>query len=163
MGYIAKTETSKPYRNRRQVSADMNEKKDCSVIAISIACQVTYQQAHAALKEAGRRNRCGVRNAIILEAIEALGYKVRKWTRKEYNDMLKSYGMSPSKRYRYITTHHPRQTSQGDGPAEAWSQVHPNILFVTSKHIGAFRNHVLQDWSINNALYVQWVLEVDKA
>jgi len=163
MGIIAKTQPSKPYRNRRQISKDMNERKDCAVIAVSIACQVTYQVAHAALKTAGRRNRCGTKNTKVRKAIEALGFKVREWSRTEYNTMLKSYGLPPSKRYTTITTHHPRQTSQGGGVSDAWQDVHPNILFVTCNHIGAFRNHKLQDWSINNALYVKWVWEIDPA
>jgi hypothetical protein len=163
MGFITPTTPNKLYRRNRIIGDDMNERMDCSVIAIAIACSVSYQAAHAALKTAGRRNRCGTKIPVSKAAIKALGYTVRQWTKVEMRAMLKSYGLPPSKCYANITTHHPRQTSQGTGVSDAWQETHSNMIFVTAKHMLAYKDHEVSDWSINKALYVKHVWEVNPA
>lgn len=163
MGYIVATTPNKLFYKNRLCGDDMNERMDCSVIAIAIACNVSYQKAHAALKAAGRRNRCGTKIPVSKAAIEALGFTVRQWTKKEHREMLKSYGLPKSKQVQTITTHHPRQTSQTEGVAEAWQHTHKNMIFITRKHMLAYKDHEVCDWSINKALYVTTVWEINKA
>jgi len=162
MGKIAYKKPNKVYRRINNIGASMNERQDCTVIAIAIACGVTYQEAHKALKDAGRRSRCGCKPAVSKKAIKALGYTVRQWTAREKQAMMRSYGLPPSKRVTNITTHHPRQTSQTDQVSDAWQDTHSNMIFATSKHMLAFKDHEVHDWSINRALYVKMVWEIDK-
>lgn len=162
MGYIKYKKPNKLYQVRNTIGSTMNERKDCTVIAVSIACNVSYQVAHKALKVAGRRSRCGCKLSVTKKAIKALGYKIRQWSQKEMRAMMVSYGLSPSKTVRHITTHHPRQVSQTEQVAAVWQETHNNMIFVTAKHMLAFKDHVVSDWSINKALYVQRIWEIDK-
>ena len=57
-------------------SRDANEHNDCTVKAISIACDVPYKVAHKALANQGRRKRCGSYWHQQSKAIKSLGYKV---------------------------------------------------------------------------------------
>jgi hypothetical protein len=56
---------------------EFNEHNDCSVKSVAVSCGVSYEKAHAALKEAGRRNRgrCYF-NDHCKPAIESLGFEV---------------------------------------------------------------------------------------
>jgi hypothetical protein len=162
MGAIAHKEPSKAYQEIRAVGDTMNERQDCTVIALALLCSTSYKRAHKALATAGRRSRCGCKTPVIKAAIEALGYTVREWSKAEHEEMMDSYGLPASKRVRTITTHHPRQTSQGEGVAEAWEGTHPNMLFITAKHCAAYKDNVVQDWALNRALYVKEIWEVNK-
>jgi len=53
-----------------------NEKNDCSVKAIAIACRLTYKSAHITLAQLGRRNGRGTHNHIILGAARVSGFEV---------------------------------------------------------------------------------------
>ncbi len=56
-----------------KASDRMNEKNDCTVKALSIACRVPYNTAHDALKQMGRKKGKGATNAQWMEAIYLLG------------------------------------------------------------------------------------------
>ena len=57
----------------RRDSSNMGERRDCAVIALAIACGVSYARAHACLKSAGRCDRCGTHNHTIEQAILKAG------------------------------------------------------------------------------------------
>jgi len=49
------------------------ECNDCSVVALSVACDISYKIAHEALKKAGRKNRKGVYPPLLIKAAKFLG------------------------------------------------------------------------------------------
>jgi len=53
-----------------------NETNDCSVMAIAIACRLSYKQAHETMARMGRRNRQGVSNMSILLAARSHGFEL---------------------------------------------------------------------------------------
>jgi hypothetical protein len=61
------------YTKARKISATLNERNDCTVVGVSIAARVDYKKAHAAMKAAGRRDRCGAYRIDTTEAVHALG------------------------------------------------------------------------------------------
>jgi len=65
-----KYETLKKSRYRKA----QNERNDCSVMAIAIACRLSYKQAHETMAQQGRRNRTGVSNMSILLAARSHGF-----------------------------------------------------------------------------------------
>ena len=64
------------FNKAQMISRSVNEWNDCTVKAISIACDVPYKVAHKALANEGRRNRCGCYGHQQKAAIKALGFKV---------------------------------------------------------------------------------------
>ena len=66
-------------------SNDMKETNDCAVIAVAVACKVSYKEAHAACRRAGRRPRKGMFLHEIKRAVNILGFDfeaVYKWKGK---------------------------------------------------------------------------------
>ena len=63
------------YIKAAKKATELNETNDCSVKAVSIACDVPYFVAHKALKLQGRRNRKGSLIPQIRRAFESLGFK----------------------------------------------------------------------------------------
>ncbi len=53
-----------------------NEHNDCSVMAIAIACRLSYKQAHETMARMGRVNRKGVSNMSILLAARSHGFEL---------------------------------------------------------------------------------------
>lgn len=57
--------------------AEFKEHNDCSVKSVAVSCGVSYEKAHAALKEAGRKNRgTAYFTDHCKPAIESLGFEV---------------------------------------------------------------------------------------
>lgn len=63
------------YSKAKTISANHNERNDCSVKAVAIACDVPYKVAHKAFAKVGRINRKGVSLSQIDNAIKSLGFK----------------------------------------------------------------------------------------
>ena len=59
----------------------MNERRDCSVKAIAIACRLTYKSAHITLQQLGRKNGKGASTPLILSAARVAGFEVTPVTR----------------------------------------------------------------------------------
>ena len=70
----------------KAASKSHNERNDCSVKAVAILCNATYDEAHAALKAAGRKDRKGAGFDQIMKAVRSLGCYV------EYDDELNHRG-----------------------------------------------------------------------
>ena len=62
----------KKARYRKQ----MNERNDCSVMALAITCRLTYKRAHEIMAYFGRRPRKGANTFSILSAAKSLGFEV---------------------------------------------------------------------------------------
>src|SRR5688572_11021759 len=145
MASLLKTGFTAEYSQAHTVARTaFREHNDCAVIAVSIACGVTYETAHAALKAAGRQDRKGTYAHQTVKAIESLGFRVRTWDRKELRSMIDSYpGIHAT--HKNITTHHPRRF------AKAW-EGSGNLLLRTQRHILACKDGTVHDWSINRSL-----------
>lgn len=131
------------------------ETNDCAVKAVALACDVPYDVAHAALREAGRQDKQGTFHWTTRKAIKKLGFKVREWTFKEKQAAIKKYPGVHSK-LAYITTHHPRRFP------EAWEGCHPNMLWRSARHILSVKDGKVMDWSVNNSLRVVDIWEIEK-
>ena len=70
--------THHPYKKYEQKRKEHNEQADCCVCSISHACGVSYEEAHAACKKAGRKNRKGMYDSEIAKAVSILGFKLIK-------------------------------------------------------------------------------------
>lgn len=49
----------------------LHEDNDCAVVAVANVLDIPYAEAHALLKQKGRRNRCGTRVSITLAALNS--------------------------------------------------------------------------------------------
>jgi hypothetical protein len=157
MASLKKTSTPELFVKLHMETFSKGETNDCSVKAVAIACGVTYDVAHAALKSFGRKDRSGCHDGVIRMAIVSLGFKVVKWGVVDRHQMIESYP-GVHKNLTSITTHHPRRF------AKAWAkQAHKNLLFVTDAHILAVSGGNVIDWSINKSYRVQQVWEIVKA
>lgn len=67
------------YKKMRDSSSQINENKDCAVVAAAIVTQSDYFAAHALLKLFGREDRKGTCfERTTKRAIESLGFKVER-------------------------------------------------------------------------------------
>lgn len=68
------TNTAKFEKLARVGAEYYNDRANCAVIALAIFADVSYGKAHAALKRAGRKNRCRTEpSAIEAAAVELVG------------------------------------------------------------------------------------------
>ena len=61
------------YKQVSVASCKAKETKDCAVKALAITCGVSYNAAHAALKQIGRKDRGSTRNWMMPRAAKLLG------------------------------------------------------------------------------------------
>lgn len=80
MPKIQKINHSDKFSAHKSFGRSVGDTRDCSVIAIAIACDVTYEVAQKAMADAGRVKGRGAYNGQIHEALESLGFKVKRWT-----------------------------------------------------------------------------------
>lgn len=155
MSRIPHTSLSEDFRNLSTEAGKIGERNDCSVKAISIACGVPYAEVHALLKKLGRKDGQGTSLITSKMAITELGFRIRKWSLDEHRGMIDTYP-SPHNRLCSITTHHLRRFPQ------AWAGCHPNMIWITSQHMLAVKDGAVRDWSINRALRVRCIWEIEK-
>lgn len=132
---------------------EVNEKASCSVIAVAAITKLPLEAARLALKKAGRKTGRGATNDQIEHALKLLGFDVVKLTIKQRLDIIKSYpgraaGLST------ITTHHPRRFPS------AWAGK-PDMLMFSVKHVAAFVDGEVVDWTIRHSSYVNelWTIK----
>src|SRR5690606_23917614 len=99
------------------------------------------------LKKLGRKDKGATPVYVSEQAINQLGFKIRKWSFAERRGMIETYP-SPHNGLRSITTHHLRRFPQ------AWAGCHPNMIWITARHMLAVKDGVVHDWSINRVLRV---------
>ncbi len=130
-------------------SDSFGETNDCSVIAISLLCDVSYDVAHRALAASGRKEKRGARMPIIRRAILALGMNIQNVDSKSAIGKYPGCHVS----LKSVTTHHPARFNKAwkDGCA---------YMFVTAHHCLAVVDGVVQDWSANRALRVTEILQI---
>lgn len=150
MPAIYKTTTTELYQEIRAASEASGETNGCAVVALAILCETTYAKAHDALAKHGRKVKNGTYIAQYRAASADLGFTMVRFDperiRKHYpkpHQTLKSVG----------TTHHPRRFP------EAWKDA-PPLLLSMRKHIAAFREGKVHDWTINNTKRITEMYEM---
>ncbi len=61
-------------KSNAEASNKMNEYRDCSVVALAEGLCISYEEAHEAMRKAGRRDRQGAYTYQIKKAIRSLGF-----------------------------------------------------------------------------------------
>lgn len=140
------------YAAMRSAAGELNEKNDCSVRALALVCEITYQEAHALLTLEGRKNRHGTPFSYTCAALESLGFKA---VRIEQNDIISQYPGIHSTALKGITSHHPARFP------DVWKNG-KKYLMQTRGHILAVIDGKAHDWSAGKALRCKVLYEVVK-
>ncbi|MCH9712597.1 MAG: hypothetical protein K0U20_08255 [Proteobacteria bacterium] len=117
-----------------------NETNDCSVVALSIACDISYADAHAALAARGRPARRGAYTHQSIDAAKDLGYTVHELEGDEL--------VNPETGCGYTATTIGQLCKKG----RFMVQVH--------RHIFAVVDGQVQDWTKGRRHRVKRVMEV---
>lgn len=147
MAKISKLSKTEQFTSLQKTSCEINERNDCSVKAVALFCDVSYEAAHAELKRLGRKDRCGCQEIIIRKAVENLQGKVflvdhHKWV-KQYP--------SPHHNLKSMTTYHPVRFAQ------VFSKIKGKFLIFVNGHVCVMIDGVIHDWSNDKAMRVQSV------
>lgn len=156
MAKIKRVSWSPSFSDLMVAAASMGETNDCTVKAVALICDVPYAAAHAALQQRGRQSRKGTYYDEYLAVIRSFGFEIREWTYSEKRELIQSYP-GAHKNLRSITTHHPRRFRQAWAPHRE-----KRLLFKCARHVAAFRNGELHDWTVNKAMRVLRIWEVTK-
>lgn len=154
---------SELYSKSCQERKKFGETNDCAVIAISILCDVSYQEAWKALADAGRKPGKGTFRFQQITAIEKLTNKklVRhdvehKFWVKEKSEFEQSIRSKYPEGYdvKNLTL---KQIEKFPG---AWSHITNALIFVRG-HVAAFKDGVVHDWAAGKRKHIDeiWVLE----
>ena len=132
-------QTYKTYQDLQTsaIRSQFNEHNDCTVVAVTLTAEVSYEEAHAALKTAGRRNRCGAYAHQQEKALLALGAKIEK-----------------------IPT--PRKPNGRGYPTKTIGKAlgRGNFYVFVSRHAVAVINGEVQDWSAGRAKRIVTVWKI---
>lgn len=137
------------YMNLARDSSMMNETNDCSVKAVAAVTGCSYREAHAALAQAGRRNRHGVTTVTIHRAISALGFHC---IALDTDEIIAQYPKA-HRILKSVTTHHPERFNK------VWSKL-GNVLMYSRCHVSASCNGRLHDWAKGRSLRVHSAYKV---
>lgn len=125
---------------RASAAAATGERADCAVVAVAAACEVSYDEAHAALAAQGRKPRHGTYYQQTHNAIKALGFTLVRIPPEHF---IQQYPKAHQV-LRSVTTHHP------DRFARVWRDGHTYLVHV-ARHVLTVRNGVNMDWSRGRA------------
>lgn len=130
----------------------LGESRDCTVVAISIVTGKTYEEAHAAMKAAGRKDGGSGYYHQEVAALKALGFQLK---RVEVKDIIATYPAPHCRALKNVTTYHAHRFP------EAWAPYREKrLLLWVSGHVAAMKDGVVHDWSSNRALRVYKIAEV---
>lgn len=137
MAKIAKGEPKfYTYKELHEVGINhYNDRGFCSVIAIAVACHVSYGKAYNTMKRNGRRDRDGASMLQIRCAVKELGYNIEE-IEGFYGKQVKTMA---------------RRLSQND-----------NYMVLVRGHILAIRGGIVEDWTADRAHKVQRVYKITK-
>ncbi len=124
------------YRKLNTKSNEIGEENDCTVIALAIALNIQYEDAHAALELAGRKTMSGASWYTLFKAIDILDYKLDEVRKPEEIKTIKK--------------------------AEEYFKEKGHYILDTSKHVAAMIDGVVHDWSRGRALRVKRIFKVEK-
>lgn len=67
------------FKDMQAAAYKMKETRDCAVKAVAFSCDISYEEAHAALKAAGRKNNKGTPNHLTRKVLKQQGFKTEKY------------------------------------------------------------------------------------
>lgn len=137
------------YVAMRNASARYNEHNDCAVVALAVACNVEYEEAHAALAKQGRRNRRGTFFHHTVAAVKTLGFELEPINPRDFIDRYPGQ----QKTLKNVTTHHP------DRFPKVWADGN-TYLIQTDRHILAVKDGVNCDWTRGRAMRAKAIHKV---
>lgn len=134
----------KTYERLNKAIGNTREKQDCPVVAVSLLCDVSYNDARIALKRVGRRKNCGISNYMgFLSVFEQFNKNLVQ---------LNSLQVYPIK---------------SNGNRGCYTPISIVKAFPKGKYLLITRNHaialidgVVQDWSVNNRLHIKKIYAV---
>jgi hypothetical protein len=158
MARIARVSLSPKFQQMDETSYRLfNEFNDCGVKAVALVCNVSYGEAHAKLRELGRQSRKGTPWSMIRQAINFFGYEIKVWDFTDHRALINSY---PGRAVylQQITTHHPRRYPK------VWAEKMKGkrLLLGVHKHVAAYVDGELHDWTVNSVKRVWLVWEITK-
>ena len=124
----------------KKVSKSYNEKNDCAVKAVAVVANASYQEAHEALRLAGRKPRRGTPLPVIFAALRSLGVYHEFKTVADHRG--KDMGRCPISRVRS------RLPRKG------------RFLVLTRSHILAVVDGVVLDWTEGRRHQARYAWEV---
>lgn len=148
-----KVQQSEEYIAMRSAANELNEDNDCSVKALALVCEITYQEAHALLAAEGRKSRNGTPFAYTRAALESIGFKAILINK---NDIICQYPGIHSTALKGITSYHPARFP------DVWKNG-KKYLMATRGHILAVIDGKTHDWSAGRALCCTVLYEIVKA
>lgn len=128
----------------------VGEQRDCTVRALSAACDVSYETARDLLAQLGRRPGKGSNQ--MLTAVARLGYTTSYVSQSHFT----SRYPGNHKNKRFVTTHHPDRFPKVWGDGETY-------LFMTRGHVLCVRNGINHDWTRGTSHKVLAIYRVRKA
>lgn len=144
--YVSK---SPEYNALAGASWSHGEKNDCPVVALSIACDLTYDAANKLMADQGRKpGKCA---GGICAAITHAGFTTNTCIA---SDFIAQYPKA-HQILKGVTTHHP------DRFKKVWANG-KTYLFYTRGHVLAVKNGIVHDWTRGRAKRVLQIFEVVK-
>ena len=150
MATIKSSPKTNEYESLRSTAKSMGENNDCSVKAVALVCGVPYEQAHAVLKELGRKPGKGATLPTIMRAVRALGKQTSIVGRREF---ISKYPAGHRDVLKNITTHHPARFH------DVWKDGKTYLAF-TRGHVLAIIDGVNHDHTVGSAKRIKtlhWV------
>ena len=135
------------YTRTRNESVQVGETNDCSVVAFSIAFEISYKTSHAMHAKYGRKPRCGTSyktHVLCVNEMELQGYTTEEIIpRKVYE----RYG----------------KVIQGKYSLKSIGAAYPEgrYLVKVRGHILAMVDGVIEDWSEGRKLQVKTIIKVE--
>jgi len=126
------------YEDIKERSEQLRENNDCSVRALAAALgddSTAYDLAHDHMKAHGRAKGRGMRMSVIKKAFRSAGFELERVT----SQYLKAKTTLTAERYLPTTG---------------------TFLLVTSRHIAAYKDGELFDWSSGRRLRIEQILKV---
>jgi hypothetical protein len=148
MARIKFKDPSDAYREVRKVGSKLGEgKRDCAVVAVSIATGRPYEECLNVMTKHGRRPGHGTPMAVTNAAMNELGFELTKLSWIKLMEIIKGYPGVHSN-LKNVTSHHPRRFPG------AFDHLGPVFMMRSNGHISTVKNGVNEDWSQNSALRV---------
>jgi len=121
----------------------------CAIIAVAAITGEPVMKVREMMEANGRKRGHGTRREVTRKTLEQLGYKIKEWSFRERWDLIATYP-KPHNELENITTHHPRRFPS------AWA-CQPNMLMFSAKHVAAYVDGVVCDWTVKHS---KWVVEI---
>lgn len=142
---------SEVFKSLREESACLKENRDCTVVAVAVVCGVSYEEAHKAMKEAGRKEGHGATITQTQRAVRSLGFETAS---ASHYSFISRYPAA-HRILKSVTSHHPERFNK------VWADGNKYLMF-TRSHVLAVENGRVHDWSVGRALRATNIYMVTK-